>query len=316
MIVVCERCNSRLQLDEKRLTHPIGNLSVRCPNCEHSFTLVLTKEPELTPIIQLSNEMNPKRSSFTIVVTNQKGGVAKTSTCLNLGLSLALLEKRVLLIDFDVQANLTISMGYNKDTSSFYNLVRDGHKDIDSALIQTSYPGLWLLPSNKNMVLLSKKYFGTNEYEYILNKRLSSVKSRFDYIIIDTPPSIEFFTINALTTANLAIIPTHCDYLSTHGIEQVLNIIGLIRRKTNPAIDARILVTRYDETATASRMIFSKLKGLHPQRMYQTVIPQDERLREAQIMSMPVINYDQRSLSGLQYMALAQEIIDLQPEHN
>jgi chromosome partitioning protein len=199
-------------------------------------------------------------------------------------------------------------MGY-EDTISFYDLVRDGHQRIDSALIQTSYPGLWLLPSNKNMVLLSKKYFGTNDYEYILRKRLSAIRNQFDYIIIDTPPSIEFFTINALTTANLAIIPTLCDYLSTHGIEQVLNIIGLIRKKTNPTLEARILVTRYDEAATASRMIFSKLKGLHPDRMYQTVIPQDERLREAQIMSMPVINYDQRSRSGLQYMALAREII-------
>lgn len=165
------------------------------------------------------------------------------------------------------------------------------------------------------MVLLSKKYFGKNDYEYILNKQLSLVKERFDYIIIDTPPSIEFFTINALTTSDLAIIPTQCDYLSTHGVDQVLNIIDLIRKKTNPALDARVLVTMYDEAATASRMIFTKLKNLHPERIYQTVIPQDERLREAQIMSMPVLNYDQKSSSGLQYMALAREIMGLSLEN-
>ena len=310
MIVICEQCNSRLRLDEEQLEHPVGNLAVRCPNCKHTFTIELpAANQDHLPAVQplYSNENRP---GFTIVIANQKGGVAKTSTCLNLGLSLALLEKRVLLIDFDVQANLTISLGY-ENTISFYNLIRDGKQEIDSALIQTSYPGLWLLPSNKNMVLLSKKYFGSNEYEYILKNRLSSIKHQFDYIIIDTPPSIEFFTINALTAANLAIIPTHCDYLSTHGIEQLLNIIALIRKKTNPAIEARILITRYDETATASRMIFSKLKSLHADRLYQSVIPQDERLREAQIMSMPVINYDQKSQSGLQYMALAREILGL-----
>ncbi|MEA3333576.1 MAG: AAA family ATPase [Pseudomonadota bacterium] len=314
MIVVCEQCNSRLKLDEKRLTPSIKSFSVQCPSCRHIFTMVLPDQvQEIAPIVDRTESQSRNRDGFTIVITNQKGGVAKTSTCLNLGLSLALLEKKVLLIDFDVQANLTISMGY-QNTTSFYNILHGNQQELDSALIQTSYPGLWLLPSNKNMVLLSKKYFGKNDYEYILNERLSLVKERFDYIIIDTPPSIEFLTINALTTSDLAIIPTQCDYLSTHGVDQVLNIINLIRKKTNPAIKARVLVTMYDEAATASRMIFSKLKTLHPMRMYQTVISQDERLREAQIMSMPVINYDQKSRSALQYMELAREIISFPPK--
>ncbi len=314
MIVVCERCDSRLKIDETRLPRTIKNFSVRCPRCEHTFSIFLQDRAQEMPPVHLPEVKNSTRAGFTIVITNQKGGVAKTSTCLNLGLSLALLEKRVLLIDFDVQANLTISMGY-ENTTSFYNILRGGHHEFSSALIQTSYPGLWLLPSNKNMVLLSKRYFGKNDYEYILNKRLSLVKDRFDYIIIDTPPSIEFFTINAMTTADLAIIPTQCDYLSTHGVDQVLNIIDLIRKKTNPTIKDRVLVTMYDEAATASRMIFTKLKNLHPKRMCQTVIPQDERLREAQIMSMPVINYDQKSRSGFQYMELAREIIGLSLEN-
>ena len=314
MIVVCERCESRLKLDEKRLASSIKRVSVRCPSCKHSFTIFLPDRVQNPPSVNQPESKIPTRTGFTIVITNQKGGVAKTSTCLNLGLSLALLEKRVLLIDFDVQANLTISMGY-QNTTSFYNIMNSGKQELDTALIQTSYPGLWLLPSNKNMVLLSKNYFGKNDYEYILDKQLSLLKERFDYIIIDTPPSIEFFTINALTTSNLAIIPTQCDYLSTHGVDQVLNIIDLIRKKTNPVLEARVLVTMYDEAATASRMIFTKLKNLHPNRIYQTVIPQDERLREAQIMSMPVLNYDQKSSSGLQYMALAREVLGLSLEN-
>ena len=314
MIVVCERCDSRLKLDEKRLTHSIKSVSVRCSTCKHTFTVFLPNQVQKSPSVSQPESKGSVQTGFTIVITNQKGGVAKTSTCLNLGLSLALLRKRVLLIDFDVQANLTISMGY-QNTTSFYNIQNSGTQTLDSALIQTSYPGLWLLPSNKNMVLLSKKYFGKNDYEYILDRQLSLLKESFDYIIIDTPPSIEFFTINALTASNLAIIPTQCDYLSTHGVDQVLNIIDLIQRKTNPVIKARILVTMYDEAATASRMIFTKLKNLHSEQMYQTVIPRDERLREAQIMSMPVINYDQKSSSGLQYMALAREVIGLPLEN-
>ncbi len=309
MIVVCESCNSRLKIDESRLTSSIKSFSVRCPRCSHTATVFLPEKIQSVSPVPTYESQSRARAGTTIVITNQKGGVAKTSTCLNLGLSLALSEKRVLLIDFDVQANLTISMGY-QNTTSFYNIMTNGNQELDSALIQTSYPGLWLLPSNKNMVLLSKKYFGKNDYEYILDKQLATVKERFDYIIIDTPPSIEFFTINALTASDLAIVPTQCDYLSTHGVGQVLNIIDLIRKKTNPRIKSRVLVTMYDEAATASRMIFTKLNNLYPGRMYQAVIPRDERLREAQIMSMPVINYDQKSSSGLQYMALAREIVE------
>ncbi len=308
MIVVCEKCSNRLQVDESRLTGSIKSFSVKCPGCRHSTTVFLSGKARPVEPVSVNENKSPVRAGTTIVITNQKGGVAKTSTSLNLGLSLALSEKRVLLIDFDVQANLTISMGY-QNTTSFHNVMNSAGRNLDSALLQTSYPGLWLLPSNKNMVLLSKKYFGKNNYEYILDKALDQVRERFDYIIIDTPPSIEFFTINALTASDLAIVPTQCDYLSTHGVGQVLNIIDLIRKKINPRIKSRVLITMYDEAATASRMIYTKLNSLYSDKMYQTVIPRDERLREAQIMSMPVINYDQKSRSGIQYMALAREII-------
>jgi chromosome partitioning protein len=308
MIVTCKHCRSRLKVDENRLDPAIRRFSARCPRCRQSFFIDL---PDiLTPAVEPDDDLRietPVIPNQTIVITNQKGGVAKTSTCLNLGLSLALQEKRVLLIDFDVQANLTISLGY-QETISFYNLYNRPPQELEAALIQTSYPGLWLLPSSKNMVLLSKKFFGQREYEFLLDRHLQKLKERFDYILIDTPPSIEFFTINALTTANLAIIPTPCDYLATHGVEQVINIINLIRKKTNPTLNIRVLVTMYDESTTASRMIFSKLKTLYPTLLCRTVIPRDERLREAQIMSMPVINYDQKSTSGQQYLALAQEL--------
>ena len=124
-----------------------------------------------------------------IAISNQKGGVAKTTTCLNLGVSLAAMKKRVLLIDFDVQANLSLSLGYQGNLS-FYTAVADGNVDLKKIIVQTSYRNLWLLPSHKKMVLLNKKYFGSNNFEFLLKDRLIGVSKHFDYILIDTPPSI------------------------------------------------------------------------------------------------------------------------------
>ncbi|MBL0714133.1 MAG: zinc-ribbon domain-containing protein [Desulfosarcina sp.] len=309
MIVICERCQSRFQLDEKRIKANARSFTARCSRCRHVFTAYRPVRVQEIPFIDLSAAKHVTHQGNTIAISNQKGGVAKTSTCLNLGLALTQLGKRVLLIDFDVQANLSILLG-RQETASFYDVLQNGPQAMDNTLVQTPYPDLWLLPAGKNMVLLNKKFFGAEDYEYILNDRLNLVKNRFDFILIDTPPSIEFFTLNALTASDRVIIPTPCDYLSTHGVDQILSIIDLIRRKTNPAIEARILVTMYDEDETAARVIFSKLQELYRGQLYPTVIPHDSRLREAQIMGMPVSHYDQQSRSGQQYMALAREIAE------
>ena len=226
---------------------------------------------------------------------------------LNLGISLALLRKRVLLIDFDVQSNLTISLGY-QSMASFYDMLNAQRDAPDRFLVKTRYAGLWLLPSNKNMVLLNKKYFGAPHYEFILRDRLNRVREQFDYILIDTPPSIEFFTLNALTMSDLVIIPSQCDYLSTHGVDQILRLIDLVRQKTNPYVAARLLVTMYDDRATASKVIFGKLQQMYGRQTFKTMVHHDDKLREAQIMNMPVIHYDQTSRSGQEYMDLAQEV--------
>lgn len=248
-----------------------------------------------------------------IAISNQKGGVAKTSTCLNLGLSLAMHDKRVLLVDFDVQASLTLSLGYI-ETVSFYDTLTGDPDGMATMAIETKYPNLWLFPSNKNMVLLNKKYFGAQNFEFLLKDRLLPIKDQFDYILIDTPPSIEFFTLNALTASQLVIIPSQCDYLSTHGIDQIIKLIDLIKAKTNPFIESRILITMFDKESTASKMICTKLKNLYPGMSYDTLIEMDYRIREAQIMSMPVIQYNKESNAGKQYLRLAKEILDIVPE--
>ena len=309
MIVICERCQSRFRLDAKRIKPDARSFTARCSRCRHVFTAYRPVRIQEIPFVDLSAAKHVARKGNTIAVSNQKGGVAKTSTCLNLGLALTRRGKRVLLIDFDVQANLSILLGC-REAASFYDVLQKGPRAMDAAVVETPYPDMWLLPASKSMVLLNKKYFGADDYEYILNDRLNLVKDRYDYILIDTPPSIEFFTLNALTASDRVIIPTQCDYLSTHGVDQILGIIDLIRRKTNPAVEARILVTMYNEDETAARVIQAKLQELYRGRLYQTVIPHDGRLREAQIMSMPVYHYDPESRSGQAYMALAHELME------
>jgi chromosome partitioning protein len=244
-----------------------------------------------------------------ISISNQKGGVAKTTTCLNLGISLALLKKRVLLIDFDVQSNLTVSMGY-KNTKSFYDVIQSGQNGLSGIISKTRYPNLWLLPSNSKMVMLDKKYFGIKNFEYLLRNRLNPIKEQYDYILIDTPPSIQFLTLNALTSSNFVIIPSPCEYLPTQGLSQIEKIVKIIKKKTNPGLDYKVLITMYDQKNTSSNVIYNKLKKTYRDKRFDTVIDHDDKIIESQIMSLPVICYDKNSRSGRQYISLAKEFIE------
>ncbi len=306
MIVICPNCQTRYTLDDKLLD--TNTFFARCAKCTHTFTAYRPVRIQEVSFLDLEAARRPWSENNIIAISNQKGGVAKTSTCINLGLSLAMQGKRVLVLDFDVQANLTISLGY-QETTSFYDVLNGSNKSFSDLTIETKYENLWLFPSNKNMVLLNKKYFGAQNFEFLLKDRLTRIKDDYDYILIDTPPSIEFFTLNALTAARSVIIPSQCDYLSTHGIDQILKLIGLIKAKSNPLIESRILITMFDEQSTASKMIRTKLAKLYPGMPFQTVIELDNRIREAQILSMPVLQYNQNSKAGLQYLQLAKEIL-------
>jgi chromosome partitioning protein len=310
MIVVCPNCQTQYDLDDRLVQEP--SFLARCNKCRHTFSAYRPVRVEEINFLDLAAAKQRGDHANMVAISNQKGGVAKTSTCLNLGLSLALEGKRVLLLDFDVQANLTISLGY-KETVSFCEVLTGAADGLEKSIVRTQYQNLWLFPSNKNMVLLNKKYFGARNFEFILKDRLLPIKDRFDYILIDTPPSIEFLTLNALTAAHLVVIPSQCDYLSTHGIDQILKLIELIKAKTNPFITPRILITMYDKESTASRMICTKLKRLYPGMTFDTLIELDARIREAQILSMPVLEYNPQSKAGQQYQQLAREILGQPP---
>lgn len=306
MIIECEKCRTRFNLDETLVKG--SRFQARCSRCRHVFAVQKPSTGEEIHFQDLSGTLKGDGLGHIISISNQKGGVAKTSTCLNLGIALSLLKHRVLLIDFDIQANLSIALGY-PNTRSFYESVGVEAPPLSELIIETKYPNISLLPSNRNMVLLNKKFFGSRYFEYLLRDRLAAVKDRYDFILIDTPPSIEFFTLNALTASGFVIIPSPCDFLATHGLNQIMKLIELIREKTNPHIKARILVTLYDAGSTASKLVFSKVQDMYAGNIFETRIGYDEKLRESQIMSMPVLYYDKSSLSGAQYLDLAREIL-------
>ncbi len=325
MIIECERCRTKFSLDEGALR--IIPCKVRCSVCRYIFILgkptaaaaAGTQKTQAKPAAPQSDQTAaaataqeptyPDSSHCKVLVfSNQKGGVAKTTTCLNLGMALAQLKKRVLLIDFDVQANLTLALGY-QDTPSFYDVLASGNGTMGRTVIKTRYSGLSLLPANENMVLLDKKYLRTKNFEYILKKQLAPIKHRYDFILIDTPPSIGFFTLNALTAANTTVIPCQCDFFATQGLERLVKLIDLVKTKTNPDIGYAVLATMYDPNSTASKLILTKLKERYGDKTFKAVICADTKVKEAQIMRVPLMSYSRQSDAGEQYMRLAKELI-------
>jgi len=304
MIITCESCKTRFRLDDGAVKRDV--FKAKCSRCGHLFTVYRSQrdeEPvELGPDKVVEEE--PKR---IIAVCNQKGGVGKTTSCINLGASLALMGKRVLLVDFDVQANLSLLLDC-RNARSFFDVLESGHmEDLPKSILKVR-EDLWLLPSNSRMALFSKKYLAKQGFEQILAQHLSKVRGFFDYVLIDTPPSIDFFTINALMAADLALIPTQSEFLSVNGVGHVENIISVIGERTGHKLDYRILLSMYHDEILAARAIAAQLRQRFGKRVLETVVEQDRRVQESQILRAPVIYYDKDAPAARQYLKLAQEI--------
>ncbi|PIE72599.1 MAG: hypothetical protein CSA20_07085 [Deltaproteobacteria bacterium] len=307
MLIVCNGCGKRYRLKDNIVPANIERL--RCRQCQGTVRLEEKNEPFF---FDRDRALHGLPRENVITFTNQKGGVAKTTTCLNLGLSLSILEKKVLLIDFDAQANLSLSLGCGRH-SSFFECIDSRTNDFSAHIIATRYKGLFILPSNENMALLNKKYFGKKYFEFLLRDRLNLLKDAFDYILIDTPPSIEFFTLNALTSARMAVIPCPCEFLATDGVKKTRKLINLIQARSNPELEFRVLITMYNEKETVSRVMYTKLQKLYRGHIFKTTIFSDSKIKESQIVSLPALAYDRKSLAGLQHIELANEMIELMP---
>jgi chromosome partitioning protein len=255
----------------------------------------------------LQDEISPD-DHRVIALSNQKGGVAKTTTCLNLAVALARMGKKVLVVDFDVQANLTILLGFRK-TRSFYELLNREVKGINDVILHTKYPNLSLLPSNSKMALLKKRYLTQHNFEYLLKNRLEEIENKYDHILIDTPPSIEFFTLNALIAAQLVIVPTTCEYLSMHGVSQISDIIKVLKGIDHD-VEYKVLITMFDAKKTSERVINEKIRRKYGAMLCKTVIELDDKMQESHIVNLPIQYYDEKSRSAGQYQALAREITE------
>lgn len=307
MIIQCEKCNSRYNLDVSNISKPV--FKVRCAQCNHGFEVRKKLEPDAE--LFRREDAGGAAKHQIIAISNQKGGVAKTSTCLNLGMSLAQLGKKVLLVDFDVQANLTTSLGFSSNSPSFFDILQSGGDNLSPHVHETRYANLSLLPSNSRMALLTKHYMYRPNFEFLLRDRLQWVIERYEFILLDTPPALDFCTLNALMAADRVLIPTPCEYLSMHGIHKIEDIIKVVQKKSGREIDYRILISMFDPRSTATKVIYRKIKDMFGDKVLNTIIELDEKMKESQIVNLPVCQYDANSTAARQFMQLAREVCSL-----
>lgn len=246
-----------------------------------------------------------------IAVTNQKGGVGKTTTAVNLAACLAYKGKSVLLIDSDAQGNSTSGLGINKENIelSLYDCLADGAKTKD-AVIKTNCRGLSIIPSLPELSAAEIELASEDEREHFLENALKSVKNDFDYIIIDSPPALGMLTINIMTAADSLLIPIQCEYYALEGLSQLINSVKNIKKSLNKNLEIEgILATMYDMRTNLSQQVVDEVKKHFPDKVFQTLIPRNVRLSEAPSYGQPIIKYDIASKGAEAYFALAREII-------
>jgi chromosome partitioning protein len=314
MIITCPKCGTKYNIDKERFNKP--NPKVRCVKCKNVFVVrIVKRKPGDAPAAASKAPLASRRSivdnssCVTVTVCNQKGGVSKTSTCLNLGVSLAAQGKKVLLVDFDVQANLT-SLLHHHGAKSFFDVMGSSDEKLEDYILKTDY-NVSLLPSNSKMALLAKKHMQQGDFEYLLAEKLVEVKPNFDYIIIDTPPSGDFFTLNSLLASDLAIIPTQCEYLSLNGVEHIVRMISVINDKRGHGLKYKVLVAMYNQDITAANVILNKLKTKYADNLLGTTITMDGAVQESHITQKPLLYYNQQSGAAQEYMTLANELLAL-----
>ena len=257
------------------------------------------------------NKIMNKKLGKIIALANQKGGVGKTTTTINLAASLATLEKSVLVVDADPQANASSGLGVDLQEvdCSLYECIID-HVDVRDAIYTTDIAGLDIIPSHINLVGAEIEMLNIQSREHVISKLLAPIREEYDYILIDCSPSLGLITVNSLTAANSVIIPVQCEYFALEGISKLLNTIKIIKSKLNPQLEIEgFLLTMYDSRLRLANQIYDEVKRHFQELVFKTVIQRNVKLSESPSHGLPVILYDADSTGSKNHLALAKEII-------
>ena len=247
-----------------------------------------------------------------IAIANQKGGVGKTTTSINLSASLAELGKKVLVIDIDPQGNTTSGLGVDKNNAenTVYDLIL-GECSINECIMKDVIENVSVIPSNVNLAAAEIELIGVEKKEYILKNEVDWVVDKYDYIFIDCPPSLSMLTVNAMTTANTVLVPIQCEYYALEGLSQLIHTVNLVKERLNPKLSMEgVVFTMYDSRTNLSAQVVENVKENFHQKVFDTLIPRNIRLAEAPSYGMPICMYDPKSSGAESYRSLAKEIIN------
>jgi len=247
-----------------------------------------------------------------IAVANQKGGVGKTTTAINLSACLAEKGKKILTIDIDPQGNTSSGLGVDKNNliNTVYQLII-GECTIEECTLVNVFENLSLLPSNVNLTGAEIELIGIEDKEYILKKEIGKIRDNYDFIIIDCPPSLNTLTVNALTTADTVLVPIQCEYFALEGLTQLIHTINLVKKRLNPYLEIEgVVFTMFDARTNLSLQVVENVKSNLKQNIYKSIIPRNVRLAEAPSHGLPINLYDPKSAGAEGYRDLADEVID------
>ena len=247
-----------------------------------------------------------------IAIANQKGGVGKTTTAINLGAALAVAEKRTLVVDIDPQGNATSGLGVEdrESRATVYDVLIGGRSITDVRMRGVHFECLDLVPSSRDLVGAEIELVEAPDREKVLRKALEVIRGEYDYILVDCPPSLGLLTLNTLTAADAVMIPIQCEFYALEGLSQLLNTVRLVQKGLNPGLDIEgVLLTMYDRRLNLSKQVASEAREYFGARVYRTPIPRNVRLAEAPSFGEPIMMYDVMSAGAQAYLALASEVI-------